>query len=116
MVSDDTEHACFVAQSLVDAGTDANRFTVEFARRLKWWLSGVPAGVGLAREFLLEASRLAAAGAKIGRGGSVMGWYSGVAPKPAGPRIGVDVANKRNALSGLVGPGEAMDRIADTGW
>ena len=48
MVSDDTEHACLVAQSLVAAGDDVTQFGVELGRRLRWWLAGVPAGVGWA--------------------------------------------------------------------
>jgi ADP-ribosylglycohydrolase len=48
MVSDDTEHSCMVAQSLVAAGNDVERFGVEFARRLRAWLLTLPAGVGLA--------------------------------------------------------------------
>lgn len=48
MVSDDTEHACMVAQSLIAAGCDESMFARELANRLRQWLLGVPAGVGLA--------------------------------------------------------------------
>jgi len=48
MVSDDTEHTCMVAQSLIATGGDLDRFTLQFARRLRWWLLLLPAGVGLA--------------------------------------------------------------------
>lgn len=48
MVSDDTEHACLVAQALVTAGLDEGRFERELARRLRWWLLGLPAGAGRA--------------------------------------------------------------------
>jgi ADP-ribosylglycohydrolase len=48
MVSDDTEHACMVAQSLVAANDDYDRFTRELASRLRGWLLLIPAGVGLA--------------------------------------------------------------------
>ena len=51
MVSDDTEHACVVAQSLIVAGLDAGEFQRQFARRLRRWLCGVPAGVGKATLF-----------------------------------------------------------------
>ena len=34
MVSDDTEHTCLVAQSLISAGNDETFFTRDFARRL----------------------------------------------------------------------------------
>lgn len=48
MVSDDTEHACMVAQAMVAAGDDAEWFTRDFAWRLRFWLLGLPAGTGLA--------------------------------------------------------------------
>ncbi len=48
MVSDDTEHTCMVAQSLIEARGDIAVFTRRLARRLRWWLAGVPAGVGFA--------------------------------------------------------------------
>ncbi len=48
MVSDDTEHAVMTLLSLRECGGDANRFAASLARRLRWWLAGVPAGVGLA--------------------------------------------------------------------
>ncbi|MEM9365626.1 MAG: ADP-ribosylglycohydrolase family protein [Planctomycetota bacterium] len=48
MVSDDTEHTCMVAQSLIDAVDDVAKFTRGFARRLRWWILALPAGVGKA--------------------------------------------------------------------
>lgn len=48
MGSDDTEHACMTAQALLRSGGDAERFRESLAWRLRWWLLGVPAGVGLA--------------------------------------------------------------------
>ncbi|TWU02874.1 ADP-ribosylglycohydrolase family protein [Stieleria varia] len=48
MISDDTEHTCMVAQSLIDAGGDVPKFTRSFARRLRWWILALPAGVGKA--------------------------------------------------------------------
>ncbi|MCA9067653.1 MAG: ADP-ribosylglycohydrolase family protein, partial [Planctomycetaceae bacterium] len=48
MVSDDTEHACMVAQAVIDAGDDAEAFAEHLARRLRWWLLALPAGTGLA--------------------------------------------------------------------
>ena len=48
MVSDDTEHACMVAQSLIEAGGDVERFVARLARRLRWWIVAFPAGVGWA--------------------------------------------------------------------
>ncbi len=48
MVSDDTEHACFVAQALVESRGECEAFEERLARSLRWWLVGLPAGVGWA--------------------------------------------------------------------
>lgn len=48
MVSDDTEHTCMVMQALIASGNDADAFARQLARRLRYWLLGLPAGVGLA--------------------------------------------------------------------
>lgn len=48
MVSDDTEHACLTAQALAESAGDVDRFARCLARRLRWWLVGLPAGVGFA--------------------------------------------------------------------
>jgi ADP-ribosylglycohydrolase len=48
MVSDDTEHTCMVAQALIASAGDADEFARQMAWRLRWWLAGVPAGIGKA--------------------------------------------------------------------
>lgn len=54
MCSDDTEHTVMVAQSLVaTAGldrhsSDAELFRANLAWRMRWWLLGLPAGIGWA--------------------------------------------------------------------
>lgn len=48
MVSDDTEHACMVAQALIESGDDVDAFTRGLGRRLRYWLLSLPAGTGLA--------------------------------------------------------------------
>jgi ADP-ribosylglycohydrolase len=54
MCSDDTEHTCMVAQSLIetahfrDPDGMARRFARNFAWRLRFWLLGLPAGIGFA--------------------------------------------------------------------
>ena len=48
MVSDDTEHACLVAQSLIVARGDLKVFRRSLAWGLRRWLLGLPAGIGLA--------------------------------------------------------------------
>jgi ADP-ribosyl-[dinitrogen reductase] hydrolase len=48
MASDDTEHACMTGQALLRAPEDVNAFARSLAWRLRFWLLGLPAGVGLA--------------------------------------------------------------------
>lgn len=48
MISDDTEHTCMVAQSLIEARDDVDKFARRFASRLRWWILALPAGVGKA--------------------------------------------------------------------
>ena len=54
MCSDDTEHTCMLAQSLIetagwsDADEMARKFASNFGWRLRFWLLGLPAGIGLA--------------------------------------------------------------------
>ncbi|MCA9261103.1 MAG: ADP-ribosylglycohydrolase family protein [Planctomycetales bacterium] len=48
MFSDDAEHSCMVAQSMIAAGTDPGQFAIEFGRRLRWWMLSLPAGAGRA--------------------------------------------------------------------
>lgn len=48
MVSDDTEHACMAAQSLIAAGGDVDSFRRQLARRFRFWLLGLPSGIGMA--------------------------------------------------------------------
>jgi ADP-ribosyl-[dinitrogen reductase] hydrolase len=48
MCSDDTDHACMLAQSIVSSGAHPRRFVQSFAWRLRFWFLGLPAGVGFA--------------------------------------------------------------------
>ncbi|MEO0843415.1 MAG: ADP-ribosylglycohydrolase family protein, partial [Cyanobacteria bacterium J06643_5] len=48
MISDDTEHTCMVAQSLIVSAGNTSVFTKQLAYRLKFWLLGLPAGIGSA--------------------------------------------------------------------
>jgi len=48
LCSDDTEHTCMIAQSIIVSGGDDQLFARDFAWRLRWWLVGLPAGIGLA--------------------------------------------------------------------
>jgi ADP-ribosylglycohydrolase len=54
MCSDDTEHTCMLAQSLIetarypDIDEQAKKFAANFGWRLRFWLLGMPAGIGFA--------------------------------------------------------------------
>lgn len=48
LCSDDTEHTCMIAQSILVSGGNVESFARDFAWRLRWWLAGFPAGIGLA--------------------------------------------------------------------
>lgn len=48
MISDDTEHAIFVAQSLLACPDSREDFSRRFAWCLRWWLASCPPGVGWA--------------------------------------------------------------------
>ena len=48
MISDDTEHSLMLAQALLECPADPTTFQRALARRLRWWLVGLPAGVGFA--------------------------------------------------------------------
>lgn len=48
MTSDDTEHTCMVAQSLIASGGEPGPFARSLAHQLRLWLLMVPAGAGLA--------------------------------------------------------------------
>jgi ADP-ribosylglycohydrolase len=48
MVSDDTEHTCMVAQALLASGGDETEFARQLSWRMRFWLLGLPAGIGWA--------------------------------------------------------------------
>ncbi len=48
LVSDDTDHSVFVAQALLAHPRDADLFARRLARSLRWWLLGMPIGLGSA--------------------------------------------------------------------
>lgn len=48
MISDDTEHTCMVAQALIVSGGDLELFKHSLSWRFRFWLLGLPAGVGFA--------------------------------------------------------------------
>lgn len=48
MVSDDTEHTFMLAQALLESPENWEDFQRRLARRMRWWLVCLPAGVGFA--------------------------------------------------------------------
>lgn len=48
MISDDTEHICMTAQALIESGGDVTKFSKSLGWKLRFWLLGLPAGIGLA--------------------------------------------------------------------
>ena len=48
MVSDDTEHTCMVAQSLIGSAGDPDAFEQQLAWGFRLWVLGLPAGIGFA--------------------------------------------------------------------
>lgn len=47
MISDDTEHACMVVQTLISSRGEPRRFASHLAWRMRWWVAALPAGIGL---------------------------------------------------------------------
>lgn len=83
MISDDTEHTFLLAQSLLACPDDAAGFQRELARRLRWWLLSLPAGVGFAT---LRA---------------ILKLWLGVPPSRSGVKSAGNGAAMRSALLGV---------------
>jgi len=105
MVSDDTEHACLVAQALVESAGDPALFTRALARRLRGWLLGLPAGVGLAT---LRATLRLLVGVPPARSGV---WSAGNGPAMRSALFGVCYGDDPACLRALV---RASARITHT--
>lgn len=48
MMSDDTEHSCMVMQALIDSPENDKLFSKRLAFSLRFWLLGLPSGIGFA--------------------------------------------------------------------
>lgn len=83
MVSDDTEHACLVAQALIETAGDPDLFARALARRLRGWLLLLPAGVGWAT---LRAGLKLSVGVPPARSGV---WSAGSGPAMRSAILGV---------------------------
>ena len=100
MVSDDTEHACMTAQALLESRGDPEVFAQSLGWRLRWWLLGLPAGVGWTT---LRATLCLWVGGRPGAGG--WGPRSGVRSAGNGPAM-------RAAVIGAYAGGD-VDAIAE---
>lgn len=105
MLSDDTEHAVLVARSLLEVPADADRFARSLARRLRWWIAGVPAGVGLAT---LRASLKLWAGFSPSTSGV---WSAGNGPAMRSALLGACVGDDFDRLRAYV---RASTRLTHT--
>ncbi|MDH3349782.1 MAG: ADP-ribosylglycohydrolase family protein, partial [Desulfobulbaceae bacterium] len=104
MISDDTEHTCMTAAALAASGGDPDIFAQHLAKSLRYWLLGLPAGVGFAT--LRAVLRL-----WIGMGPLRSGVFSaGNGPAMRSPIIGATV-NEIEQLAPLV---SACTRITHT--
>ena len=97
MVSDDTEHTLFVAQALLTHPDDVDAFQRCLAWKLRLWLLGLPAGIGLAT---LKAILKLWVGISPSRSGV---WSAGNGPAMRSAIIGVyfagDAAKRRAFVS-----------------
>ena len=96
MVSDDTEHACLVAQALIESAGDPVSFQRALARRLRGWLLLLPAGVGLAT---LRATLKLCVGVPSDRSGV---WSAGNGPAMRSALLGVCFGDDPVRLAALV--------------
>jgi ADP-ribosylglycohydrolase len=105
MVSDDTEHAVLVGRALLQEPSDAGRFARALARGLRWWIVGMPAGVGLAT---LRASLKLWAGFSPEKSGV---WSAGNGPAMRSALLGVCVGEDPDRLRAYV---RASTRLTHT--
>lgn len=96
MLSDDTEHTCLVAQSLLASDADKLVFTKQLARRLRWWFLGLPAGIGMATLRSLIKLWFCYSPEKSGV------WSAGNGPAMRSAIIGVYAGSDHELLTSLV--------------
>lgn len=105
MVSDDTEHACLVAQALIESAGEPDLFKHRLAGRLRRWLLALPAGVGWAT---LRACLKLCVGVPPDKSGVVS---AGNGPAMRSALLGVCFGDKPAQLRSLV---RASTRITHT--
>jgi ADP-ribosylglycohydrolase len=105
MISDDAEHACMTGQALLRSPDDVDRFARSLAWRLRWWLLGLPAGIGLAT---LQAILKLWLGVSPKRSGV---WSAGNGPAMRAPVLGACLGGDRERLRAYV---RASTRLTHT--
>jgi len=105
MASDDTEHACMTAQALLAAGGSADAFVRSLAWKLRFWLLGLPAGVGFGT---LRAALKLWAGLPPTRSGVAS---AGNGPAMRAPIIGACLSAAPDLMRGTV---RASTRVTHT--
>jgi ADP-ribosyl-[dinitrogen reductase] hydrolase len=105
MVSDDTEHACMTAQAFLRYPTDADAFARSLAWRLRFWLLGMPAGIGAAT---LRGILKLWMGFPTHRSGV---WSAGNGPAMRSPLLGVCLGDDVDQLRSYV---RASTRLTHT--
>jgi ADP-ribosyl-[dinitrogen reductase] hydrolase len=105
MTSDDTEHTCMLAQSLLVDPGEVDRFAVALGWRLRFWLLGMPAGVGLAT---LRACLKLCIGFPPSHSGV---WSAGNGPAMRSALLGVCLRQHPGRIQGFV---RASTRITHT--
>jgi ADP-ribosylglycohydrolase len=96
MVSDDTEHACMTAQALIFSAGEPERFTRRLSRNLRYWILGLPAGIGYATLRAIIKLWLGFPGEKSGV------FSAGNGPAMRSPIIGVCFGHDPDNMRGLV--------------
>lgn len=96
MISDDTEHACIVAQAIIASGGDETLFAKNLAWRLRRWLLGLPSGIGLAT---LRAILKLFVGFQVQKSGV---FSAGNGPAMRSAIIGVCYGDKSDKLKNMV--------------
>ncbi len=83
MLSDDTEHSVLLALALLEADGNPDRFERLLAWKLRWWLLGLPAGIGL------------------GTGRAIIKLWLGFPPRSSGVGSAGNGAAMRSAVIGV---------------
>lgn len=105
MISDDTEHTCMLGQALLRAPNDPERFARSLAWSLRWWLLGVPAGIGRATFRSLVKLWIGFPPTRSGV------WSAGNGPAMRSALLGVCLGHERERLTAYV---RAATRLTHT--